>query len=296
MFDSYSGQNLIFLVGCPRSGTTWLQRMLATHPKIQTGQESDLFALYVGPQLRAWRNNLDQSENARGGLGLACYHREAEFLDILRRYLDALLQPMVCGLAEGDLFLEKSPAHALYVGEILEMLPESRIIHLLRDPRDVVGSLLAASKGWGHEWAPREAGHATWTWLNHVRAARAAGAAARKDRFLEVTYESLHHDPFRELRRLLSFLGLNWPDDGIKRAIDANSPANTARTGGTAIRLHGEFGGVQGRVVSEPTGFIRNAKPGSWRTELSFRDRITIWRMARRQMRELGYRWPVPIG
>lgn len=41
------GENIVFIVGSPRSGTTWLQRLLATHPQIKTGQESRIFE-YVG--------------------------------------------------------------------------------------------------------------------------------------------------------------------------------------------------------------------------------------------------------
>ncbi len=35
---NYKGQSLVFIVGCPRSGTTWLQRLLSCHPQIRTGQ------------------------------------------------------------------------------------------------------------------------------------------------------------------------------------------------------------------------------------------------------------------
>ena len=52
------GSNLVFLVGCPRSGTTWLQRLLAGHPDVHTGQESNLFKDYISPQMRAFEAGL----------------------------------------------------------------------------------------------------------------------------------------------------------------------------------------------------------------------------------------------
>ena len=61
----YSGSNMLFVVGCPRSGTTWVQRLLATHPRIRTGQESDVFDQYIGPQLRAWEQELKPEEIGR---------------------------------------------------------------------------------------------------------------------------------------------------------------------------------------------------------------------------------------
>src|SRR5258708_16130926 len=66
----YSGSDMVFVVGCPRSGTTWVQRLLATHPRIRTGQESDVFDQYIGPQLRAWEQELKPQASGRGRLAL----------------------------------------------------------------------------------------------------------------------------------------------------------------------------------------------------------------------------------
>src|SRR5919199_434982 len=81
-----SGHQLVCIVGCPRSGTTWLQRLLAGHPRVRTGQESDVFDIYVGPQLRAWRRELDPTSSGRGGVGLGAYFDDAAFTSLLRRY------------------------------------------------------------------------------------------------------------------------------------------------------------------------------------------------------------------
>src|SRR5579872_7450610 len=82
-----TGANLLFVVGCPRSGTTWVQRLLATHPCIRTGQESDLFDLYVGPQLRTWQQELTADSSGRGAVGLGCYFTDDEFRRTLKSYL-----------------------------------------------------------------------------------------------------------------------------------------------------------------------------------------------------------------
>src|ERR1700682_5616707 len=79
----YTGANLLFVVGCPRSGTTWVQRLLATHPGIRTGQESDVFDQYIGPQLRTWQHELDPQASGRGGVGLGCYFQDGEFRRLL---------------------------------------------------------------------------------------------------------------------------------------------------------------------------------------------------------------------
>ena len=150
----FRGQGLVFVVGAPRSGTTWLQRLLAAHPRVATGQESHLFSEFVGPQLRAWRKHERAAAVERGGVGPGCYHTEEEFLGILRDYMRRLLAPLLEARGTAELFVEKTPGHALYVAEIHELLPEARFIHIIRDARDVVVSLLTAAGSWGQGWAP----------------------------------------------------------------------------------------------------------------------------------------------
>jgi sulfotransferase family protein len=290
----YDGANLVFVVGCPRSGTTWVQRLLASHPGVRTGQESDVFDIYVGPQLQAWRRELEVTSSGRGGVGLGCYFRDAEFMRILKGYTLELLQPMIGQLEPDEIFVEKTPSHVLYVPEIAALLPRARFVHVLRDARDTVASLLSASRTWGRTWAPRSARQATGMWVQHVRAARDARELLGPRQFYELRYEALHADTPRELRRLADWIGLDWSDADLHVAVAANQPEVARRGGGTDIPLGGAFGDVSGPVVKEPTGFVRKAQAGSWRDDLSFAQRLWIWKVGRTTMAQTGYTWPVP--
>jgi hypothetical protein len=295
MAESFSGANLVCVVGCPRSGTTWLQRLLAGHPRVRTGQESDVFDLYVGPQLRAWRRELNPASSGRGGVGLACYFDEPSFLGVLGRYTRDLLQPMLGPLGPGEVFVEKTPSHALYIPEILELLPDTRFVHVLRDARDTVASLLGAARSWGRSWAPRRARGAAQMWVSHVRAVRrAAGAIIPPGRLHEIRYEDLHTDGPRVLRGVIGWLGFDWSEADLARALDSNRPEVARAGGGTAIPLGGAFGAARGAVVQEPPEFVRKARVGSWRQELSPLDRLLVWRVAGPTMAEVGYPWPHP--
>lgn len=103
---SFTEDNMIFIVGCPRSGTTWLQRLLATHPRIKTGHESRIFE-YVGSQFRNWRFDLDSPNRVLGGRGMTCYFTEEEFILVQKAYLNLLLAPMVKDLHPGQFFWKK---------------------------------------------------------------------------------------------------------------------------------------------------------------------------------------------
>jgi hypothetical protein len=289
--SEYDGATLVFVVGCPRSGTTWVQRLLASHPCIRTGQESDLFDLYIGPLLRTWQQELHVDSSGRGSVGLSCYFTDADFRQALHAYLETLLEPMVGSLRPGELFLEKTPSHVMFVPEIHTLLPRARFIHVLRDARDTVASLLSASRTWGRAWAPRRAAHAARTWVSHVNAARAARRSLPASQFFEVRYEALHASGPYVLRGLADWLGVSWPDADLRAALERNSP-DAARAGrGTPIPLGGEFAGG---VVQEPAGFIRQARAGTWREDLTLADKLAVWRVARSTMARTGYAWALP--
>ncbi|MGH7769666.1 MAG: sulfotransferase family protein [Candidatus Binatia bacterium] len=294
--ENYKGGNLIFIVGASRSGTTWLQRLLATHPRVHTGQEPCVFRSYVAPQLRAWRWELARERDqatatGRGGIGLSCYFQDHEFLAVLREYMCRLLRPMTGDLKAGDFFLDKTPSNTLCLGEIFELLPESRFIHLVRDPRDVVASLLTASRGWGVGWAPREAKAAVKVWIRAVRAAHDAAKNIPQRLFLEVRYERLVAAPESTMVDIARFLNLEWDRDAIKKAVADNQAELVKAGGGTPIPVYGEVARRIGDVVRDPPAFIQNAKNGGWKRNLSLREKFVVWRKAKALMRQMGYDW-----
>ncbi|MFN3531102.1 MAG: sulfotransferase family protein [Candidatus Brocadia sp.] len=290
LLNTYRGHNLVFIVGCPRSGTTWLQRLLACHPQIKTGQESDIFDMFIGPQLRAWRSLLNYKLSGRP-VGLTCYLKESEYLRALRQYMMHLLEPMIKNLQKEELFVEKTPSHALYVTEIIEMLPESRIIHILRDVRDVVASLLAASKSWGNHWAPKDAKSAAQMWVQHVQAVRESARNLTRSQFFELCYEDLSTETADVLQDICTFLGIDWDEKGIADAIKNNNLENAKKTDGTIIPVGGELASQLGTVTKEPEGFVRKGHPGSWKEDLSKQELLLISHVARNTMEEVGYSW-----
>lgn len=292
-FDSsYEGNDLVFLLGCPRSGTTWMQRLIGAHPAVETGRESHLFEFYLGPTLQYWQMELEhltrpEARRGQGVMGLSCYFERDEFMALFRDYSLHLLEHIKGGLEPGRFFLEKTPGHALFIPEIRTLFPQCKIIHLLRDPRAVTASMLAASKGWAAEWAPPHVRAAAWTWRHHVEKARKDGARLPQDAFLEVRYEDARKDTAAALRRILDFLGLEWSDDRLRAAVEDNRPGAE----GTPVPLHGEAAAVVGPVSRLPEGHARNAPPKGWRRQLSLLEKLQLqWKIGS-AMRDTGYRW-----
>ncbi len=77
------GKKLVFVVGAPRSGTTWLQLLLAQSSNVATAQETHLFSGYLKSMLSSW----DRDEATIGGrrqIGLPTLYPRREFVDLIQ--------------------------------------------------------------------------------------------------------------------------------------------------------------------------------------------------------------------
>lgn len=239
---------LAFLVGLPRSGTTWLQRLLGAHPAIGTAQESHLFNHFLGTQIRAW-DHLVAFEDGRGGIGPPAYRTEAEFLAALAREVRETLSKAE-EYGRNALFLEKTPDHVRHLLDIQRVLPEARIVLVSRRPADVIESMLSAGAGWGRAWAPGSIWRAIRLYRHFGRKAAEDLARADRSRLLVVRYEALKADPAAALVPILRFLDLDASPETVAAMIER--PCE--------LRLYGEFAARGADRVVEPEGFARASK------------------------------------
>ena len=209
-------ERLVFVVGCPRSGTTFIGRAIGGLPGFVDFGE-------VTP----WKAALPSDPPA----------------DELRRILERIRR---IGLAWGLRGVEQTPETAHVLDAALEAYPEGLAVHAVRDGRDVVCSLL--ERGWlnadqdgfddaGLPYGPQprfwveperrdefaevsDARRCAWAWRRYVEAVRAAGAG---DRLLEVRYESLA----RVADRLAEFLDANVTS--THRALDGFRDSSIGR-------------------------------------------------------------------
>jgi hypothetical protein len=216
-----------FVVGCPRSGTTIVQAMLARHPQVFTLPETGFFPRMLGgidyrfgdEGATARRHNLARR------LGLARRYGRREFAALQRSLLseehvrtpwrlDACVTRFIAtldGLAERNGrsgWIEKTPHHLLYLPEIEHYLPDARFIHVIRPGMDVLASIMDAHLRYNNNsfsgglllWARR------WNRAMEIHRSR---IGARNHYF--VFLEDLVRTPVEEWRRLCEFLAL--PDE-----------------------------------------------------------------------------------
>jgi hypothetical protein len=282
------------ILGSPRSGTTWLQRVLAAHPNVATPQETHLFALYLAPLFARWERqkrvserNLKTIESGQADagrlLGLATILDDVDVDIAARSLLESVIRRTVEAVAdERDdirVVVEKTPSNAEHTDLIERISPATRYIHVIRDPREVAASLIAASSDWGGRWAPRTADSAARMWVEHLEGARQV--SAHTDRYIEVRYEDMRKDLPGQLTRILEFLDL--PSDGVVEL--AKQQGEFAYKPAMRKRL--------GAETKEPAAF---SGEGKVRHGLSSSQQLIVEHRTAALRAELGYgvteRWP----
>jgi LPS sulfotransferase NodH len=274
--EPWDGQ-LVVILGCARSGTTWLERMLMATPHAGgvDGAESFLFE-QCSPLWQA----LEKAEPLCDAQRLAT---------VLRRFCDTIFSATLATHRPGaTTFVEKTPLHSLRVPELRAVYPEAAYVHLVRDGRDVARSISQVE--FFHVPDPADAGR---LWRRVVLEVR--HESVHLARFTEVRYERLLADPVGGVTELMWWLGLRV-DESVVTELDKRAGERVSTHAGTTqqvgrgtwsalprrdlVRLFAECGGL---LVHE--GYLSSADliraqwhPSYWRRRLerSRRDRTTF--------------------
>lgn len=212
----------LFVVGCQRSGTTMLQRMFDAHPRLAVAYDSlfipralsdtplgvdpivdDAIVERVRRHPRFGRLELDEGvlDEARAG--------NPRYSEFVSRIYDAYAR-----MKGKELAGEKSPGYCRHLPRLCSVFPWVKVIHLIRDGREVALSIRDWGKGaakldlWKDE--PIAVG-ALW-WRRDIILGCDSGRVLGEDRYIETRYERLVAEPESESRRLCAFLGIPYDD------------------------------------------------------------------------------------
>jgi hypothetical protein len=218
----------VFIVGCARSGTTLLRRMLDAHPDIAITRETHWIAKrferqegvspdgLVTPELlprllayeKFTRMRIDQDELE----GLMAGDEPVSYSSFVAGVFD------LYGKVQGkSLVGDKTPAYVRSLPTLHDLWPKARFVHLIRDGRDVALSAVNWSRAFKlanrfSTWAkdPTTTAAVWWEWL--VRLGREGGKPLGAELYHEVRYEELVSGPEETCERLCDFLALPYDD------------------------------------------------------------------------------------
>lgn len=285
-----TSQPAAFIVGCPRSGTTLLLRMLDSHPLIAVANDThwvprvlekqrprQLLSLLNGISVRLdpglvesvvsyhrfWRMGLDEPAARAAAYGCGTY---AEYV--------ARLYSLFAESRGKTLALEKTPDYVRNIPMLHALCPSAKFIHLVRDGRDVALSLrdwATKTKGPGKlaRWDDQPLGVAAlwWQWL--VLQGRTDGAQLPQGLYLEISYESLLADAPGVMRTICEFLAIPF-EPGMLQFYLGRSRTDEGLSAKSAWL--------------PPTQGLR-----SWRTQMNDMEMALCGRLAREGLRQFDY-------
>lgn len=217
----------LFLVGCPRSGTTLLQSMLVGHSKIVSFPETRFFprTLPINPLLRRLKlygsksraivqefleendcrtiTPFKDSQTSRWVTHNTWCRELIEVIDqiIRQKTPDDINHETIWGL-------EKSPRHLHYVSSIDQARQENKYLHLLRYGPDVVASMYLVTNRYPEQWNGKRSVRKCIQWWNHSM--RASLKYCESPNHFFVVYDQLVKSPEKVLQPVCNFLHLNY--------------------------------------------------------------------------------------
>jgi Flp pilus assembly protein TadD len=231
----------IFVLGMMRSGTTLAEQVLAAHPAIHGAGELSAAARLLGPQTE---------EGAPFDAAAA-----AAFARDWRASLPVLPDGITA-------FVDKMPANYRLIGYLLTALPNARIVHLARDPREVAFSI----------WREHFPGAALAFTADLRAVAQVANLHQRymahwhkvfPGRVFELPYARLVKDIEGESRRLAAHLGLAW-DPAMARPDQTEGAVRTASVNQVREGVHTRSLGSWRRYEAMLAPFVEALDPVLW--------------------------------
>ncbi len=238
--DSPLHGRCIFIVGAPRSGTTWLHQLLAQHPAVATAGESHIFADGVSYLLE---NHRDPDP----WMHLSTWVPASELDTAVRALCDTVFESLRRAQnPDATRVLDKSPNARPYAADLARIYPDATFLHIIRDGRDMAGS---AHDLWG--WSERFAAweQAATTWIDAVTDNRTHLPPLR---YREVLYEDLLGDTAAGLTAIFDFVGLDHDPAFVDAVVSFGRAPVNVRPSDTRIaagKWQGDDRDAERRVV-----------------------------------------------
>ena len=200
----------VFIVGMPRSGSTLVEQILASHPAVHGAGEIRAIDEACSMAFSAMQNSSGTQDSL------------LRLREIGQSYMER-----VWNMAPDAHFVtDKMPGNFRSLGLIHLMLPNAKIIHTTRDPMDTCFSCYATNFNKGHYYSYDQSALGRY-YLHYHRMMEHWQSVLPTGKILGLCYEDNVAEPEREARKLLAYLGLSW-DPACLRFYESQRAVQTA--------------------------------------------------------------------
>jgi hypothetical protein len=305
-----SFEKLVFVVGCPRSGTTKLTELLNNHPEILGSSETHFFNINWGfsflsnsfidllkdiseENLHHSLKDFYEHYRIKDFLQLAsidsfrvtqlckvllerenaeiedCGQSPESFKQIL---FIALLQASKEKMPNKTIFCEKTPQHLQNVQEIHKLFPSAKFIHVKRDGRDVVNSLLKMP------WRPAGLINNARFWRKYARLGEELENSLLdeklKGNIISIKFEELLENPLEILKRVCKFIDISFDESMLEQAHNNSQKV---------------FADWEKQWKHKANSSIDLSRKGAYKKELSHDEQIILNHFLQKDLTALGY-------
>ena len=200
----HRSQKPVFIVGMPRSGTSLVEQILASHPSIHGAGELDFInRVFAGTlsMLSATANDYP-----------ACLDRLT--VDIANGMAEIYLRPLIALDPGAERITDKLPLNFLHLGLIALLLPDAHVIHCRRDPLDTCLSCYMTEFALANDFK-YDLTHAGLFYRLYERLME-HWKSVLDIPILDVDYEQMIAEPEVQSRRLIEFVGLPWDEQCLR--------------------------------------------------------------------------------
>ncbi len=261
----------VAVYGALRSGTTLLRLMLDGHPKLACPDETDFLFDHLITDASGVHYDVAALEKDRIYRG-----HMADYAD---RPLGTFTPDAFIARIAGDDQTSVLMLHR-HLDRVLDLYPDMRLIHMVRDPRDVARSSI------GMGWAGTTY-HGVDHWIDTETGWAAVADRLSPDQVLRISYEELIHDAETTLRKITDFCGLDY-DPAMMRYTQGSTYARPdarlvdqwkrKQTPHEIALVEGKIGPLLDQAGYAPSGHAPIYPGALERLSLKIRNKASIWR------------------
>lgn len=284
--ESTLRKKLFFIMGMPKSGTTWLVRMLNAHPEIccwGEGHLTNILFPIMEKALKTYDKRVTEWHKKFAEMGLKQDPPRFTVNDLYHLFITATGTLFTRALEDPQVTTigEKTPDNLYAAPRLAYLFPNAKFIHIVRDGRD------ACISGWNMRKAMEEkdfdkkfptlqvyAENFSKNWAKSVL----KGHEFRNkfpQKYAEVTYEALHADAHAAIRPLLSFLEVPVTDEITNACVEAGAFQSLSKGRERGDEAKGSF--------------FRKGIVGDWRNNMDEATQEVFLKGAGEVLERMGY-------
>ena len=260
----------IFIIGVPRSGTSWLYEMISAHDDVFSLNGSNTFLHQYMFPLEDLYYLEKQTFTDRGFTrGLASKLSKVEFEKLISDFILRFYNFMP---EKQNYYVEKATDITSEMMKIRKYIPNSKFIHIIRDGRNSTISRIKNRKAYGRPFGVKNVYEGAIGWKQQIEEARKNSISFSSD-VLEIRYEDILYKPDYYLTKIFQHIGLKSEEKIISEICDKFNHKK--------------------RLLSKPNSSILNndGKPNQvYEIEMSYIDQALFEYLAGDLLNSLGYK------